>query len=115
MTAMVTTLMLCPLTRPSLSSSDMEEGRKRCSADESIERHAAPRAMLIALGAKRVETRSWSTSYRGPLAIHASSRINREAAMSLDEPSIQEALAARGYHQGSGPASNPCGLPVLAT
>lgn len=30
-----------------------------------------PWATLIALGAKRIETRSWSTDYRGPLAIHA--------------------------------------------
>ena|SRR5581483_6793814 len=30
-----------------------------------------PRASLVALDAKRVETRSWSTPYRGPLAIHA--------------------------------------------
>ena len=29
-------------------------------------------AMLVAIEAKRVETRSWNTSYRGPLAIHAS-------------------------------------------
>jgi hypothetical protein len=31
-----------------------------------------PWATLIAQGAKRIETRSWKTSYRGPLAIHAS-------------------------------------------
>lgn len=31
-----------------------------------------PWATLIAIGAKHIETRSWSTSYRGPLAIHAS-------------------------------------------
>lgn len=30
-----------------------------------------PWATLIAAGAKRIETRSWSTDYRGPLAIHA--------------------------------------------
>lgn len=30
-----------------------------------------PYATLIAIGAKRIETRSWSTAYRGPLAIHA--------------------------------------------
>lgn len=30
-----------------------------------------PYATLVALGSKRIETRSWSTSYRGPLAIHA--------------------------------------------
>lgn len=30
-----------------------------------------PWASLVALGVKTIETRSWSTSYRGPLAIHA--------------------------------------------
>lgn len=30
-----------------------------------------PWAQLVAIGAKRIETRSWNTSYRGPLAIHA--------------------------------------------
>lgn len=31
-----------------------------------------PWATLVAMGAKRIETRSWPTSYRGPLVIHAS-------------------------------------------
>ena len=30
-----------------------------------------PWATLVAIGAKRIETRSWSTTYRGQLAIHA--------------------------------------------
>ncbi len=30
-----------------------------------------PWASLISLGVKRIETRSWSTSFRGPLAVHA--------------------------------------------
>lgn len=30
-----------------------------------------PWATLVAMGVKQVETRSWSTAYRGPLAIHA--------------------------------------------
>lgn len=30
-----------------------------------------PWATLVAIGAKKIETRSWGTSYRGPLAIHA--------------------------------------------
>lgn len=30
-----------------------------------------PYAALVALGAKEIETRSWSTAYRGPLVIHA--------------------------------------------
>jgi hypothetical protein len=31
-----------------------------------------PWATLVAIGAKKIETRSWRTSYRGPLAIHSS-------------------------------------------
>ena len=30
-----------------------------------------PHASLVALRAKKIETRGWKTSYRGPLAIHA--------------------------------------------
>jgi hypothetical protein len=30
-----------------------------------------PWASLVAMGKKKIETRSWSTKYRGPLAIHA--------------------------------------------
>jgi hypothetical protein len=31
-----------------------------------------PWASLVAIGAKKIETRSWDAKYRGPLAIHAS-------------------------------------------
>jgi len=34
-----------------------------------------PWASLIALGEKKVETRCWSTKYRGELAIHAAAQI----------------------------------------
>lgn len=30
-----------------------------------------PWATLVAIGAKKIETRGWATAYRGPLAIHA--------------------------------------------
>ncbi len=30
-----------------------------------------PWATLVAVGAKRIETRGWATAYRGPIAIHA--------------------------------------------
>ncbi len=35
-----------------------------------------PWATLVAIGAKRYETRSWSTAYRGPLAIHAAKGLH---------------------------------------
>ncbi len=34
-----------------------------------------PWATLVAIGAKRIETRSWRTDYRGTLAIHAAKTI----------------------------------------
>jgi len=34
-----------------------------------------PWATLIAIGAKSIETRSWSTEHRGPLAIHSAKRL----------------------------------------
>jgi len=34
-----------------------------------------PWASLVALRVKTIETRSWSTSYRGPLAIHAAKHV----------------------------------------
>lgn len=36
-----------------------------------------PWASLITIGAKKIETRSWSTKYRGPLAIHASKGFSK--------------------------------------
>lgn len=38
-----------------------------------------PWASLVACGAKRIETRSWSTSYRGSLAIHAAKGFPADA------------------------------------
>lgn len=35
-----------------------------------------PWATLIALGEKRIETRSWRTNYRGTIAIHAGKKID---------------------------------------
>jgi activating signal cointegrator 1 len=37
-----------------------------------------PWASLIEVGAKTIETRSWSTRYRGPIAIHAAKRWSRD-------------------------------------
>lgn len=53
-----------------------------------------PFATLMAIGAKRIETRSWSTGYRGWLAIHASKGGlgKRELADCLAEPEFAAAL-----------------------
>lgn len=48
-----------------------------------------PWASLIACGAKRIETRSWSTSHRGPLAIHAGRTV---PSMEFFTPKVEAAL-----------------------
>lgn len=56
-----------------------------------------PWATLVAIGAKRLETRSWSTNYRGPLAITASKAWPHKAQMiALSSPFI-ERLNGAGY------------------
>ena len=46
-----------------------------------------PWAALVAVGAKHIETRSWGTAYRGPLAIHAAKGFPAEARdLLLQEP-----------------------------
>lgn len=50
-----------------------------------------PWATLVAVGAKRIETRSWKTSYRGPLAIHAAKGFPKWAREFTAEPVCYEA------------------------
>ena len=38
-----------------------------------------PWATLVAIGAKKIETRSWNTNYRGKLAIHAAKGFPQDA------------------------------------
>lgn len=52
-----------------------------------------PWASLIATGAKKIETRSWATNYRGPLAIHAAKTDNQELRSMMSFWQIQTGLA----------------------
>ena len=51
-----------------------------------------PWATLVAIGAKRIETRSWSTSYRGALAIHAAKGFPKWARQFTLEPICYESM-----------------------
>lgn len=51
-----------------------------------------PWATLMANGDKRVETRSWSTPYRGPVALHAARKWNRELEMLAQSQPFQQCL-----------------------
>lgn len=61
-----------------------------------------PWATLVAIGAKSFETRSWGTSYRGPLAIHAAKGLGPIGGKGglryqfIEDP-FYEVLTAAGY------------------
>lgn len=55
-----------------------------------------PWAALIAIGAKGIETRSWGTNYRGPLAIHAARNVPIEGRMALLMSDFAAALVEAG-------------------
>jgi hypothetical protein len=55
-----------------------------------------PWATLLILGAKKIETRSWQTSHRGPLAIHAGAKDHPTLRPLCHEPPFREVLASHG-------------------
>lgn len=72
-----------------------------------------PWATLVAIGAKRIETRSWRTKYTGPLAIHAAKRFPKEARAFAMQPACYNAVR-RAPACWSWYPSYPLGV-VLAT
>lgn len=57
-----------------------------------------PWASLFVAGAKLIETRSWPTKHRGPLAVHASIKMNAdEIALCWSQP-FASALARLGFY-----------------
>ncbi len=54
-----------------------------------------PWATLVALREKRIETRSWSTSYAGPLAIHAAKAFPGWAKELCEEEPFRSSLAVQ--------------------
>jgi hypothetical protein len=55
-----------------------------------------PWATLVAIGAKKIETRSWSTPYRGDLAIHATKGFPDWAVATCLEEPFRPVLKAAG-------------------
>ena len=56
-----------------------------------------PWATLLATGQKRIETRSWSTDYRGPVAIHAfkAGLTNADMFSLIHQPHFKDVLNAK--------------------
>jgi hypothetical protein len=57
-----------------------------------------PYATLIMLGAKQIETRSWTTRYRGRLGIHAGMSFHAATRLLCREEPFCSTLAQAGYH-----------------
>ena len=55
-----------------------------------------PYATLMALGLKRIETRSWATQYRGPLVIHAAKGFPPASRDLCETEPFKGALASYG-------------------
>ncbi len=58
-----------------------------------------PWATLVAIGAKRIETRSWKTNYRGKLAIHAAKTVREEELDLCYSDPFREALISSGLYK----------------
>jgi activating signal cointegrator 1 len=67
-----------------------------------------PWATLVAIGAKKIETRSWFTHYTGPLAIHAAKGLNKMTEADLEAFFTKEPFAM--FLQRAG-YSKACDLP----
>lgn len=61
-----------------------------------------PWAELMACEAKRNETRSWATSYRGPLAICSARTWNSDCQLALERSETQDALPIPAYRAAAG-------------
>jgi hypothetical protein len=86
------------------------------SAELQVPTHALtltqPWATLVALGAKTIETRSWSTAYRGPIAIHAAKGFPGEARDLCSVSPFRQVLQAAGIR---GATELPTGVIVCVT
>lgn len=58
-----------------------------------------PWASAIAIGAKKIETRSWFTAYRGPIAIHAAK--TKEHAEEIYDPALWPLFQAAGIERAT--------------
>jgi hypothetical protein len=73
-----------------------------------------PWASLVAAGEKKIETRSWDTKYRGPIAIHASKSMPEYARDFCYEPGVHTMLVRAGFGQTGFRGSDVGGLPLGA-
>jgi hypothetical protein len=71
-----------------------------------------PWGSLVASSAKRIETRTWGTSYQGPLAIHIAKGLPSEAEDLCALEPFRQALIAAGFTRNDERRHNVWGLPL---
>jgi hypothetical protein len=71
-----------------------------------------PWATLVAIGAKTIETRSWGTKYRGPLAIHAAKGFPKAARQFTLERICYETVRVHSQPRRGEAAAYPLGVVV---
>src|SRR6266566_2771726 len=71
-----------------------------------------PWGSLVASGAKRIETRTWGTSYQGPLAIHIAKGLPPEAEDLCALEPFRQALTAASFTRNDERRHNAWGLPL---
>jgi len=69
-----------------------------------------PWATLMSISAKKIETRSWQTSYRGLIAIHAAKGFSREARDLCWQQPFYDALKAVGLDERHLPLGRIVGI-----
>lgn len=66
----------------------------------------------MSIGAKSVETRSWSTSYRGEIAIHAARHFTAAEKLVCNQEPFKSCLLRGGYHVSALAVDLPLGCVV---
>lgn len=62
--------------------------------------YTEPWATLMACGRKTFETRSWGTSYRGPIVIHSAKNFPEDCRRLCHEEPFLSALSGHAFHVG---------------
>src|SRR4051812_34650242 len=70
-----------------------------------------PWASLVALNARKIETRSWRTWYRGPLLIHAARAFPKSMQNLCKQEPFAKVLAEAGYTHARSGQVDPGRLP----
>ncbi len=88
---------------PTPNELDLGDGHRHMIIVERAISLTQPWATLMAIGAKKVETRAWRTHFRGWVAIHAAKSFPSECRALLNDDPFADALDAAGVNRDALP------------